>query len=130
MEQDCRANVLVVEDDPLVREMIIDILLEAGFATDEAGCADEALRGLAQQPEIAAVVTDIDMPGALDGIELSWRIDERWPQIGVIVISGGCGTAAPLPRGALFLAKPFTASRLLHSLAELRINSPLASAAS
>jgi two-component system, response regulator PdtaR len=119
MEQNRRSpHILVVEDDPLVREMIVDILREAGFAAHEAGCADEALRDLAEQPGISAVVTDIDMPGTLDGIELSWRIEELWPRIGVIVISGGT-RAAQLPRAAQFLAKPFTAGRLLSSLTDL-----------
>jgi DNA-binding NtrC family response regulator len=130
MEQDQRIrHILVVEDDTLVREMIVDILIEAGFAAHQAGSADEALRDLEQQPGIAAVVTDIDMPGALDGIELTWRIEELWPKIGVIVISGGGGTAA-LPQAARFLAKPFTAGRLLRSLVELTGNPRPAYAAS
>jgi two-component system, response regulator PdtaR len=130
MEQDQRIrHILVVEDDALVREMIVDILLEAGFAAHQAGSADEALRDLEEKPGIAAVVTDIDMPGALDGIELTWRIEELWPKIGVIVISGGHGAAA-LPHAARFLAKPFTAGGLLRSLVELMGNSRTAYAVS
>jgi DNA-binding NtrC family response regulator len=129
MGQDHRTKVLVVEDDTLVRDVIVDILLEAGFEALEAGCANEGLHALAGHP-IDAVITDIDMPGELDGMGLARRIGELWPRIGVIVISGGCGRAAPLPRAALFLAKPFTASRLLHALAELRNNSLLDCAAS
>ncbi len=114
MQPDRRANILVVEDDPLVREMIVDILLDAGLEPLEAGCAAEGLRALAHHP-IDAVITDIDMPGELDGIELARRIGELWPEIGVIVISGGCGMPAPSP--ARFLAKPFTPARLLKSVA-------------
>jgi len=119
MEQVRRVSrILVVEDEPLVRDMIVDVLLEAGFDTHEAGCAEQALRGLAQQP-IDAVITDIDMPGELDGIDLARRINELWPGIGVIVTSGGSRPAASLPRMARFLAKPFTAGRLLHAITEL-----------
>jgi two-component system, response regulator PdtaR len=119
MEHDRRiSSILVVEDDPLVRDMIVDVLLEAGFGVHEAGCVEEALRGLAQHP-IDAVITDIDMPGELDGIDLARRINEFWPGIDVIVTSGGSRPAASLPRFARFLAKPFTAGRLLHAITGL-----------
>lgn len=116
MRQVRRANVLVVEDDPLVRDMIVDILLEAGFDAHEAGRANEGLRTLSEHP-IDAVITDIDMPGELDGIGLARRIGELWPKIGVIVTSGR--SAAALPPPTRFLAKPFTAARLLQSVGDL-----------
>jgi two-component system, response regulator PdtaR len=112
-------HVLVVDDDPLVRNLIVCILAQSGFDAFEAGCADEALRDIEQCPRIDAVVTDIDMPGELDGIGLARRIGELWPEIGVIVTSGGSRSTSSLPRAVRFLAKPFTASRLLRSIAEL-----------
>ena len=111
--------VLVVDDDPFIRGFIVDILRDVGFEAHEAGCAEEALRGLGEHPEIDAVVTDVDMPGELNGIGLARRIGERWPRIGVIVISGGSSPVNSLPRAARFLAKPFTAARLLRAVAEL-----------
>jgi DNA-binding NtrC family response regulator len=117
MRQDRRANVLIVEDDTLVRDMIVDILLDAGFGTLQAGCANEGLRALTEHP-IDAVITDIDMPGELDGMGLARRIGELWPKIGVIIMSGR--PAGPLPPpDTQFLAKPFTAERLLRSVADL-----------
>ncbi len=120
----CR--ILVVEDDLLLRDVIVDILAEAGYATSEAACAGEALELLDERSEIAAeiavVVTDIDMPGDLDGLGLAARLGEVRPQIGVIVTSGAHrGAAAALCRPALFLAKPFRADRLVaavHSVME------------
>lgn len=116
MRENGRPTVLVVEDDRLVRETMADVLRDAGFATCEAGCADDALRALAEHP-VDAVVTDIDMPGEIDGIGLARRMGELWPEIGVLVISGG--KRALLPPAARFLAKPFTAGRLLAALAEV-----------
>jgi two-component system, response regulator PdtaR len=116
--KDIRATVLVVEDDIFVREMIVDVLLEAGFAVHEAGCAKEALLGFAKHP-VDAVITDIDMPGELDGIGLARRIGELKPQVGIIVISGGHRSGQALPSLVRFLAKPFTAARLLQSVADL-----------
>jgi two-component system, response regulator PdtaR len=110
------ATILVVEDDLLVRDMIVEILKEAGFAAYEAANAEEALRALAKG-HIDTVVSDIDMPGEIDGVGLARRIGELKPEVGVILTSGRSGHALP-PR-ARFLAKPFTARHLLQSVAAL-----------
>jgi DNA-binding NtrC family response regulator len=111
-------HILVVEDDALLRDMIADILTEAGFATLQAACAGAALDMLYDQPdaadEIAAIVTDVDMPGDLDGLGLAARVNEIWPWIGVVVTSGAHRAALRALRPpALFLAKPFPAERLI-----------------
>ncbi|MFZ0558537.1 MAG: response regulator [Methylovirgula sp.] len=108
--------VLVVEDDPLVRDVIVEMLKEAGFAVSAAAGAEEALRVL-DKKRIDAVVTDIDMPGELDGVGLAQCIGQRKPEVGVILISGG--PPRTLPPGTLFLAKPFTARCLLQSVTGL-----------
>lgn len=113
----CISRILVVEDDVLVRDMIVEILADAGFETYEAGCVEEALRGLAEQP-VDAVITDVDMPGKLDGTDLTRRIDESWPEIDVIVTSGR-RPADSLPGIARFLPKPFTPARLLRMINEM-----------
>ncbi len=125
-------RILVVEDDLLLRDMIVDILDEAGFATSGACCAGEALELLRDQQdsteEIAAVVTDVDMPGELDGIGLAARVNENWPRIGVVITSGAHrGAALVLRPPALFLAKPFRADRLIaavRSVLEAEFASP------
>jgi DNA-binding NtrC family response regulator len=111
----CR--ILVVEDDALVREVSADILADAGFRTSEATCAAEAL-ALLQNPEFAGeidvIVTDVDMPGELDGFGLAARVHEGWPRIGVVITSGAPrGAALALRQPTLFLAKPFRADRLI-----------------
>lgn len=110
------AAILVVEDDLLVRDMIVELLQEAGFVAYEAANAEEALRALAKR-HIDTVVSDVDMPGEIDGLGLARRIGELKPEVGVILTSGRLGHA--LPPGTRFLAKPFTACHLLQSVAAL-----------
>jgi CheY-like chemotaxis protein len=69
---EARAAVLVV-DDELVRILTVQALEEAGFRVEEAGNSDEALSRLDGHP-IVALVTDIDMPGSLDGCGLARRV--------------------------------------------------------
>lgn len=109
-------HILVVEDDPFVRDMVLDVLTEAGFSTCEAMAGEEALRRLVLQPDIDVVVTDVDMPGKLDGVELARRIRQSWPGVGVVLISGGSRIMRPIPPQAKFLAKPFSAAALLRSI--------------
>lgn len=107
-------RILVVEDDCLLREMIVDMLTDEGFVTSEACCADEALRLLRGRSDFAAMVTDVDMPGELNGIALAKQVNERWPQIGVVVTSGAHrGGALGVRRSVFFLPKPFRADRLI-----------------
>lgn len=99
--------VLVVEDEFLVRVTQVDVLLEAGFRVLEAGDADEAFEILKRRPEIRAVLTDVDMPGSLDGFEFARLVRQGWPEVGVLVISGKRAPAArDMPERAIFAQKP------------------------
>src|SRR5215203_981661 len=74
--------ILVVEDELLVRIVQVDILREAGFRVAEAQDADEAFDMLRRRPEIAAVLTDVDMPGSLNGFEFARLVKQGWPEVG------------------------------------------------
>jgi CheY-like chemotaxis protein len=102
-----RRTVLVVEDEVLVRMMLADVLDDAGFRVIEAANADEALRVLSAVPEVAAVVTDVEMPGgSINGFELARRIRAEW-NIGVLIASGRqAPRQGELPEGSHFVAKP------------------------
>jgi CheY-like chemotaxis protein len=103
-----RMVVLVVEDQTLVRMFMTDFLDEAGFKVFEAVSADEALTVLEARPDVQAVVTDIEMPGSMNGIELAQVIQDRWPGTGLIVTSGRQRPGQDdLPEEAAFLAKPY-----------------------
>ena len=118
-----RLRVLLVEDEWLIREMLADVLEEAGFAVSQALSAPEALRLLRQDPTVDLVVTDVEMPGVLDGVGLARLLAVQRPEIGVLVVSGR--RPRTLPPGARFLAKPFTPAEFLqtlHALAPLSTN--------
>jgi CheY-like chemotaxis protein len=80
-------TLLVVDDEPLLRTYVRDLLEGAGYAVKEAADAHEAIRFL-EDDGITAVLTDIEMPGALDGIDLAWMICIRWPNLPVVITSG------------------------------------------
>lgn len=85
---DGRGAVLVVEDEVLIRIELVDALRDSGISTFEAASADEALKVFEAMPDVMVVVTDIRMPGTMDGIGLARRMKERWPHVKVIIVSG------------------------------------------
>jgi two-component system, response regulator PdtaR len=80
--------VLVVEDEPLVRAMAVDVLEEAGFDVLEAPTADYALLVLERRQDIRVLVTDVDMPGSLNGFQLARIVQDHFHRVRVIVVSG------------------------------------------
>ena len=113
-------KVLVVEDEPLIRLGIASLVEEGGFAVTEAINADHAIRILEADPEIRIIITDVDMPGGMDGIRLAHYVRDRWPPIKLIVISGKVGvTPSELPPGSRFFPKPAQEQVLLSAVREL-----------
>jgi CheY-like chemotaxis protein len=111
---------LIVEDEFLVRIVAVQIAEEAGFSVLQAADADEAIRVLQGRSDIRVVLTDIDMPGSMDGLELAQAIRHRWPPIDVVLTSGKMRPAADeLPEGSHFLPKPYDASELIGVLQEI-----------
>lgn len=112
--------ILVVEDELLVRIVQVDILREAGFRVAEAQDADEAFDMLRRRPEIAAVLTDVDMPGSLNGFEFARLVKQGWPAVGVLTISGKTHPASgDLPQGVAFVQKPIGNQALVERVREL-----------
>ncbi len=81
-------TVLVVDDDELVREMMSTFLSLKGYHVIEAGTADEAMSLLNVPDPVDVVLTDVRMPGRLDGIGLASWIRDRRPEIRVLITSG------------------------------------------
>jgi two-component sensor histidine kinase/CheY-like chemotaxis protein len=82
------ANVLVVEDEMVLRMRAVDIVEDAGFAAVEAVNADEALAILESRSDISLLFSDIQMPGSMNGLKLAHAVHERWPSIKIILVSG------------------------------------------
>ena len=104
-----RRKVLVVDDEVLVRMATVEMVSECGLAVDEAGDGAEALRRLADDPEIDVLVTDLGLPG-MPGAELIRQARAARPSLAIVVASGYSrdGTVdAGLPEDAVFLSKPF-----------------------
>ncbi len=103
------ARCLVVDDDPLVRRTLARVLQGQGMAPIEAGSALEALERMERDGPFPLVVTDIYMP-EMDGMALLREIRRRWPDTGVLMITGVAEVSTAvesLQQGALdYLAKP------------------------
>lgn len=109
--------VLVVEDEPLVRMAIVDHLEEDGFTVLEAADADQAIAILVENLDIRIVLTDIDMPGGMDGLKLAVAIRERWPPIKIVVTSGYRKVKVEnLPVEAKFIPKPYDLDKVASDL--------------
>jgi CheY-like chemotaxis protein len=113
--------VLVVEDEPLVRMLAADILEDEGFEVIEAATAPAALALLEKhEGEIAAVFTDIDMPGGMNGLELAAIVHARWPDMALVITSGVARLSADqLPGDGVFIAKPYASKTPVRIIREL-----------
>jgi putative nucleotidyltransferase with HDIG domain len=111
-------RILVIDDDPIVRTTVVEMLARSGFTPLEATTHVEAL-GLLDDPLVRLVVSDIVMPG-LNGFELTEAVRQRRPSLPVLLITGA-GTDAhlseALARGAAgLIAKPFSMAELARNV--------------
>jgi CheY-like chemotaxis protein len=113
-------SILVVEDDVLVRDMIVAELAYAGFEVLWAASAEEALA--LDTGRIALLFTDIRLPG-MNGWTLAEHIRVRHPGLPVIYASGYSDRLEPLPHSR-FLQKPYLPSQVLRTAEELGIKLP------
>ena len=109
-----RPTVLIVDDESLLRMDLADVFEGAGYSVFEAADAAEAVAVLKTESSIRIVVTDIQMPGSMDGLRLARFIRDAYPPIALIVASGAIRpVAAELPTDAIFLPKPIDMGALL-----------------
>jgi CheY-like chemotaxis protein len=115
-----RPTILVVEDEILVRWLVVEIFEEAGYEVVEASTGDEALSIFADRQDIRAVFSDIHMPGDRDGIALAWGVRSTRPDCPIVLASGrGLPQTAELPDGTRYLPKPYRAETALAVVEEL-----------
>jgi DNA-binding NtrC family response regulator len=117
-----RRKVLVVDDEELILEQLVMAFEDAGFDVATATTASAARTVLNDSAPISLVVTDIRMPGSVDGLMFGHMVAEIYPDIPIIIISG---VSAPddrdVPAGATFVAKPFKPALLVDE-AKLLLN--------
>ena len=115
-------TVLVVDDEPLIRIELADLLSDMGYTVLEAATPAGAIVLLEAHPEISAVITDMNMPGDMDGIALAHVVRKRWPPCALLMVSGQIRPAdGELPLGMPFLTKPVGARSLQRTLGELGV---------
>jgi CheY-like chemotaxis protein len=116
-------TVLVVEDDPLIHDVLGESLVDGGFRVEQASTSDDALAML-EAPDAAyrALVTDIKLiPGQKTGWEIAKRAREINPDVAVIYMTGDSGHeyASNGVPGSILLAKPFAPAQLIAAVAQL-----------
>ena len=113
-------NVLVVEDEMVLRMRAVDIVEDAGFNPIEAVNAEEALSILESRSDISLLFTDIQMPGALDGLKLAHAVYKRWPSIKIILVSGQVNLAdADKPTDSRFFGKPLATKEMIAEIQDM-----------
>jgi CheY-like chemotaxis protein len=101
-------SVLLVEDEFLISEWVAQSLSEQGFAVQTATTAADALDRLAGD-QVDVLLTDINLPGGMDGVTLARRARELRPNIPVVYASARAAALSPDARvpGAIILPKPY-----------------------
>lgn len=113
------SRVLLVEDDEIVRPLVAEAISLLGHDVIECSNADEGLEALEKTP-IVLVVTDVRMPGSMDGLALAQLIWSRWAGLPVIIMSGDASVPrGMLPADALFLRKPCSLAALHGAIEDL-----------
>ena len=114
-------HILIVDDEPSVRDVMATILMDAGYVVETAADGHIALEIIGAAPP-DLIITDVMMPH-LDGWALLERARERNPTLPVILMSAGDSIRArrmrPIPDHAAFLAKPFAIEELLAHVVRL-----------
>lgn len=114
------AVVLLVEDEPLIRELGVAVLEDAGFHVVAAENASEALQVLEAGLDPKVLFTDVQMPGDINGLQLARAARDRLPKIEVLVSSGEhFAGQADLPERGRFLRKPYALEEMVRQVGEL-----------
>jgi CheY-like chemotaxis protein len=117
IQGDIQRTVLVVEDDAIIRMSAVASLEDAGLDVLEAINSAEALVLLARHAEIRVMVTDVRMPGAMDGLMLVSLACRDHPLIRAVVVSGNAtATQAYMAGAAMFMAKPYPTPELVDAV--------------
>jgi CheY-like chemotaxis protein len=105
--------ILVVEDEALVRGCTAAQLEDAGSTVLEAANGEEALREFRAHALLTTVFTDVNMPGAFDGLCLAHTLRRLRPDVQLILTSGrGLLRESDMPAGGRFLPKPYDCNAL------------------
>jgi len=109
------ATVLVVEDDVMMRTKLTEELQDAGYLVVEASDGTEAVDILTVRRDIKIVISDVRMPGPIDGVELSRRVRSDYPEMKVVLSSGEANAADSTAHDGFFL-KPYRVAQVIRHI--------------
>ena len=103
-------TILFVEDEPLLGDLMSDVLTDRGFIVHVAPNADAALQHLQSGAAIDVLITDIDLGAGMDGAALAARARELRPNLPVVYASGRCRSISQIAAvpGSIFMPKPYS----------------------
>jgi PAS domain S-box-containing protein len=115
-------TVLVVEDEPIIRDLIVEVLADMGYEALQAEDGPSGLKALQSKRRIDLLITDIGLPG-LNGRQLADQAREQRPSLKVLFITGYAGKAMPTDElqkhGIAMLTKPFSVDDLARKIRQL-----------
>lgn len=121
-------TVLVIDDEPTVRMLIVDVLQEAGYTALEAEDGPAGLKILQANPNIGLLITDVGLPGGMNGRQVADAARQLQPGLKVLFVTGYAENAAisggHLDPGMAVVTKPFVMAELAHKITEM-IEHPL-----
>ncbi|MGH1575182.1 PAS domain S-box protein [Methylobacterium sp. P31] len=107
-------RVLVVEDNAQVAEVAASVLAERGHAVVSSASASEALHALNSGQPFDVILSDLVMPGEMNGFDLAQRVRDRWPSLPVLLATGYSDQAAKaIKAGFPLISKPYEPAALL-----------------
>lgn len=113
-----RTTVLLVEDNVLIRLSLAEELRAADYVVIEAGNAEEGLSIVRSGTGVDILISDVRMPGAIDGIDLAHTVRKERPAIKLVLVTGQVSQTDGLPVDGVF-GKPYDAAKLLTHLKRL-----------
>ncbi|MBD9650299.1 response regulator [Ensifer sp. ENS09] len=112
-----QSTILVVEDEPFIRLTLIEALQDEGYRVLAASNVLEAIGHIARHARIDGLVTDVDLPGGLSGLDLLELFSDCRPDAARIVVSGrGDLTQEALPVVGRIFAKPYSLDNVIAEL--------------
>ena len=122
--------ILFVEDEVLIREMVVEALQDAGFSCEAVSDGEAAMAFLDEaQDQPRGLITDINLGHGIDGWELGSAARERVADLPVVYVSGASGhewTSRGVPNSVL-VTKPFAPAQLVVAISSLMVASDTAS---
>ncbi len=113
--------VLVVEDEELLLDVIASAFEDAGFGVLQAKTGAEAIAHLGSGQPIHLLLTDIRLPGAIDGWTIAEQARDRLAPLPVIYVTGFSHVAPRQVQGSLLLRKPYRPSTLIQAARQLGV---------